>query len=309
MTNQQPASVFFQMNETVMGRIYAHFAGHDTSTETRLLLIIGLAVFAHLAVKIIRHISEWIIFKGEAQKNALNFMTQQPKFITVTRLIVSAVTFVIYFFALGLILQEFGVDLTTYLASASVIGLAISFGLQGLVQDIVSGLTLIFWDVMDVGDLVEISGSTTNVAGRVEEIGLRYTKLINFNKQEVYVPNRVIANVSRFPRGGLDAYGDVQIPAGADEKNAVEIITRVAQGMRGQFGAIILSEPVIGELKTAPGGNWKFIRIDFKIWPKQEGLIETIFRQQMFSAMKTFDPNYADWQVCVTYRALSALEI
>jgi small-conductance mechanosensitive channel len=169
----------------------------------------------------------------------------QPKFITVTRLIVSGVTFAIYFFALGLILQELGVNLTAYFASASVIGLAISFGLQGLVQDIVSGLTLIFWDVMDVGDLVEISGSTTNVAGRVEEIGLRYTKLVNFNKQEVYVPNRVIANVSRFPRGGLDAYGDVQIPAGADEKKAVEIITRVAKGMWGQFGAIILSEPQI----------------------------------------------------------------
>jgi small conductance mechanosensitive channel len=292
-----------------MGRIFGHFFRHNSSTETRLLLIVGLAVFAHLTVKIIRHFSEWIIYKSHAQKNALNFMTQQPKFITVTRLIVSGVTFAIYFFALGLILQELGVNLTAYFASASVIGLAISFGLQGLVQDIVSGLTLIFWDVMDVGDLVEISGSTTNVAGRVEEIGLRYTKLVNFNKQEVYVPNRVIANVSRFPRGGLDAYGDVQIPAGADEKKAVEIITRVAKGMWGQFGAIILSEPVIGGLKTAPGGGWHFVRIDFKIWPKQEGLIEINFRQQMISAMKVFDPDYAEWQVSVTYRALAALEI
>jgi small conductance mechanosensitive channel len=296
-------------NPTVMGRIFGHFFRHNSSTETRLLLIVGLAVFAHLTVKIIRHFSEWIIYKSHAQKNALNFMTQQPKFITVTRLIVSGVTFAIYFFALGLILQELGVNLTAYFASASVIGLAISFGLQGLVQDIVSGLTLIFWDVMDVGDLVEISGSTTNVAGRVEEIGLRYTKLVNFNKQEVYVPNRVIANVSRFPRGGLDAYGDVQIPAGADEKKAVEIITRVAKGMWGQFGAIILSEPVIGGLKTAPGGGWHFVRIDFKIWPKQEGLIEINFRQQMISAMKVFDPDYAEWQVSVTYRALAALEI
>ena len=103
---------------------------------------------------------------------------------------------------MGLVLQEFGVNLTAYLASASVVGLAISFGSQGLVQDIVIGLTLIFWDAMDVGDMVEITG-TTNVIGRVEEIGLRFTKLINFYNQEVFVPNRTIANVSRFPHGGV----------------------------------------------------------------------------------------------------------
>jgi Ca2+/Na+ antiporter len=67
---------------------------------------------------------------------------------------VSAVIFSIYFFGFGLVLQELGVNLTAYLASATVIGLAISFGSKGLVQDIVIGLTLIFSDAMEVGDLV-----------------------------------------------------------------------------------------------------------------------------------------------------------
>jgi small conductance mechanosensitive channel len=53
------------------------------------------------------------------------------------------------FFAFGLVLEEFGVNLTAYLASASILGLAISFGSQGLVQDMVIGLTLIFLDAMD----------------------------------------------------------------------------------------------------------------------------------------------------------------
>ena len=201
----------FPTPETVIGRLYSYFSGHDSSTGTRLLLIVGLAIGTHLLVKITRHISEWLIYKSHEKKNPLGFMTQKPKFITVTRLIVSGVTFCIYFLAMGFFLEELGVNLTAYLASASVIGLAISFGSQGLVQDIVSGLTLIFWDAMDVGDLVEVSG-TTNVTGRVEEIGLRFTKLINFYHQEVFIPNRAIANVSRFPQGGLDAYADVQIP-------------------------------------------------------------------------------------------------
>ena len=100
-------------------------------------------MLAVLAVHVVRRISEWIIYKGHEKKNPLGLMTQQPKFITVTRLIVSGVIFIIYFFAVGLILQElFAVNLTAYLASASIIGLAISFGSQGLVQDIVTGLTL-----------------------------------------------------------------------------------------------------------------------------------------------------------------------
>jgi moderate conductance mechanosensitive channel len=158
-----------------------------------------------------------------------------------------------YFFAVGLVLQElFGVNLTGYLASASILALAISFGSQGLVQDVVISLTLIFSDAMDVGDLVEIAG-TVVVVGRVEEIGLRFTTLRNFYNQVVFIPNRTIANVSRFPHGGVFAYADIQIPAGVDRDKAVQAIRNIANGMWAQFGAIILSEPGVGMVETAQG--------------------------------------------------------
>jgi len=304
MTNP-PASPFELVTNTVVGRIYSHFAHHESSTATRILLIVALVMLVHVLVKIIRHISEWLITKSQAQKSPLGFVTQQPKFITLTRLIVSSITFVIYFFAIGLVLEEFGVNLTAYLASASVIGLAISFGSQGLVQDVVIGLTLIFSDTMEVGELVEVAGTTT-VIGRVEEIGLRFTKLINFYNQEIFIPNRTIANVSRFPHGGVHAYADIQLPRGASREKAAAAVTNVARGMWRQFGAIILSEPAIGPVETAEGGGWDFLRVLFKIWPGQGNLIETTFRQQVVSAMKAFDANYADWQVPVTYRAMTA---
>jgi small conductance mechanosensitive channel len=290
---------------TVMGRIYAHFSGHASSTGTRLLLILGLAVLVHLMVKTIRGVTDWIIARSQARKSPLDFVTQQPKFITLTQLIASGVTFIMYFFAVGLVLEEFGVNLTHYLASASILALAISFGSQGLVQDIVISLTLIFSDAMDVGDMVEIAG-TVVVVGRVEEIGLRFTTLRNFYNQVVFVPNRTIANVSRFPNGGVFAYADIQIPTGADRDQALQTLANTVKGMWMQFGAIILSEPVIGPLETASGGGWEFVRVHFKIWPGQGNLIETTFRQQIVSAMKAFNPNYADWQVPVTYRAMTA---
>lgn len=304
MTNLPPTAVLAHMNQTFMSRVYSHLTGHESSTGRRLILILALAVFVHVMVKVIRSVSEWLINKSRAQRNPLGFVTQQPKFVTLIQLIGNTVTSIMYFFAFGLVLEEFGVNLTAYLASASIVGLAISFGSQGLVQDMVIGLTLIFSDAMDVGDMVEVDG-TTVVIGRVDEIGLRFTKLINFYNQKVFIPNRTIANVSRFPHGGIYAYADVLIPSGAAVEKASQIVENVAKGMWRQFGAIILSEPMVGDVQTA-GGGWDFIRVQFKIWPGQGTLIETTFRQQMVSAMKTFHANYADWQVPVTYRAMTA---
>lgn len=306
MTNTTTLSVLMATGETVMGRLYHHFSGQESSAGTRMLLIIGLALSALLALRVIRRMSEGVIHKIEADKSVHSGFTHRPKYITLTRLIGSGVAFLIYFLSFGFILQELGVNLTAYLASATVIGLAISFGSQGLVQDIVIGLTLIFSDTMEVGDLVEVAGTIMIVIGRVEEIGLRFTKLINFYNQEVFVPNRTITNVSRYPLGGIYAYADIQIPLGADPAKAVQAIGEIAAGMWGQFGAIILSQPVVGPVETAPGGRWSFLRVHFKIWPGQGGLIENTFRQQIISAMRTICPTYADWQVPVTYRAVSA---
>ena len=244
-----------------------------------------------------------MIERGRAQRNPLGFVTHRPKFITLTRLIANVATFATYFLAVGLMLEEFGVNLTAYLASASIVGLAISFGSQGLVQDMVIGLTLIFSDVMDVGDMVEIAGAAV-VSGRVHEIGLRFTKVVNVFNQVVFIPNRTIANVSRFPHGGLDAYVHIQLPSGIDRPKVVATVEGIAHSMRQQFGTIILSEPVVGKMEgpVVAEQNWDFLCIMFRIWPGQGNLIETVFRQQVVTAIKQLQPDYTDWQVAVTYR-------
>jgi len=285
-----------------------HVAGlwQRTSALEHIGIILGFAIIAHLIVKVIRHFSEWLIHKRERKKRrfALNFV-QQPKFVTLTRLIVSGVTFGIYFLAIGLVLiVGFHLSdkvLTTYLSSAAVVGLAVSFGLQGLIQDVVTGVTLILSNTMDVGDRVDLAG----VIGRVERIGLRFTRLTTFYNQAIMIPNRNITTITRFPHGGILAYADVQIPAKADPAKAVEAIRDVANGMRAQFNAIILSDPEFGKAEQTPGG-WSYVRIQFHIWPGQNSLIETQFRSQMVAAMKTCDPGYADWQVTVTYRTMAA---
>lgn len=294
------AFLFAAIDQTLVSRVYAHLFGGESSAGRRLLLIVVLAVIAHVLIEGASFVSERII--ALSQQRRIRFVSGQPKFVTLLRLVVNTFIWAIYFVAIGLFLEECGVNLTAYLASASVIGLAISFGSQGLVQDMVIGLTLIFSDAMDVGDMVEIAG-TVVVVGRVQEIGLRFTKVVNLYNQVVFIPNRTVANVSRFPHGGIYAYVDVPYPAQADRAQTLRLVHTLTHGLWQQFGGIILGEPTIDPRAVTGEGGWEFLRVRLVIWPGQGTLIETAFRQQILRAMKALDPDYADWQVVVTYRA------
>ena len=103
----------------------------------RILAFVLVAVGAHILARIVRWLSVWALGVGKGRLDG-----QYPRFATITTLVVSILTFVVYFAAVGLILQELGVPLKAYFASASVIGLAVGFGLQGLVQDLIICLCL-----------------------------------------------------------------------------------------------------------------------------------------------------------------------
>jgi moderate conductance mechanosensitive channel len=273
---------------------------YSLAGDLRILLIILIALLIHFLIKGIQRASEWIVdpsYRGGALSKEI-FATHHPKFATVAGLVVSALTFTLYFLAFGLILKEFNVSLGAYLATASIAGLAVAFGAQGLVQDIVIGLTLIFSDVFDIGDVIESSGQI----GKVESIGLRFTKIINIAGQNIYIPNRNIALVGRYPAGNVKAYADIQIPGGSDAEKVEMIVKQIASGMRDQYRAIILTEPeFIGIQKAGPEG-WDYLRVMFTLWPGQNGLIENTFRQRVLSELKVLNPDYADWMVTVIYR-------
>ncbi len=269
----------------------------------KIAVIVVLALLTHLVVRLLRYISDWLIRKSAAKKSPVGFVTQQPKFVTLTGLITGALTLVIYSVAAGVILSRLGVDahqfLATYLATASVVGFAVGFGSQGLIQDVITGLTLIFTDTLEVGDMVEVSG----YIGRVERVGLRFTEVRTFLNQRVFLSNRNISNISRYPRGGVRAFVDVQIPEKADRAKITDAVQRVAKGMRDQFGAIILGDPQLENLEPDQTHPRQFLRVEFKIWPGQGALIENTYRQRLVDAVKQVEPNYPDWMVVVTYRA------
>jgi len=113
----------------------------------RILLVIVLTVAAIFTVKAIRRFSQYMLtMKIDSKAASEEILTRRyPRLATIITILVSAVTFTIYFVAVGMVLREFKISLTAYFASATVIGLAVGFGLQGFVQDLMIGLMLIFF--------------------------------------------------------------------------------------------------------------------------------------------------------------------
>lgn len=106
---------------------------------------------------------------------------------------------ILYFFLVYSILEIIGIPVGTLVASAGVIGLALSLGAQGFVSDIVNGFMILLEKQLDVGDVVTIG----DVMGTVEDVNLKTTKLKDFDGTVHYIPNRVIEIISNQSRSDM----------------------------------------------------------------------------------------------------------
>jgi small-conductance mechanosensitive channel len=261
----------------------------EASSLLRIVAIIVVIAGLHLAVIGVRHLSN----KFKSMPMTAKF--SKPK--TIASLATSGIVFALYFIAFGLILRELGISLKAYLASASIVGLAIGFGSQGLVQDVVNGLTIVFSGLFNVGDMVEISGQS----GIVRGFGMRFTVIENPLGARVYIPNRTITNVVRYPRGYVCGVADILLPGDlAIGKQAEETVTSIVQGIFEQLPGVLLAPPSVeGRMKTISGKE--FLRIEFRTWPGRGGPVEATLKQEIPYALRALDPTYQDWMVTVNY--------
>src|SRR5690606_308809 len=222
------------------------------------------------------------------------------KLRSLATVVTSAAVFSLYFAVLYLVLREFtDVSLTAYFASASVIGLAVAFGSQGIVQDVVTGLTLIFSDLIDVGDRVEISGQT----GFVRSISMRFVEIENALGASVFIPNRTIGNVVNYPRGYVRCLVDVSLLGDdATREEMQEASARLMVAFAEQFPGICVYPPSVEGRYRLESGK-EFCRLKFRIWPGRGGPIEAAFVQELVATLKRIDDEYQPWMVAVTYEA------
>lgn len=121
-----------------------------------------------------------------------------PRRATVFRLLNSGTHYVIDFLALVIALAQVGINTTSLLAGAGVVGLAISFGAQNLVQDLVTGAFLLYEDAFQVGEQIGLPALT--LTGTVDELGLRTTRLRAADGELVTIPNRFVTEIVNYSR-------------------------------------------------------------------------------------------------------------
>jgi small conductance mechanosensitive channel len=160
---------------------------------------------------------------------------------TLRRALQNAITIGVLTVGTLALLPEFGVDVTLLLGSAAVLSLGIAFGAQSLVKDYFSGFMILMENQYNVGNVVQIN----NMAGRVEDITLRMTRLRNLEGVVHFIPHGQITAVSNLSQGWSQVMLEVGVAYKENVDRVMEVLTELARDMRSdaQFGPLIIDEP------------------------------------------------------------------
>jgi small-conductance mechanosensitive channel len=197
---------------------------------------------------------------------------------TLVSLVTSLVRWAIGFVAVVVVLRELGVDVLPIIVSAGVLGLAIGFGAQSLIRDVITGFFLLFEGLLHVGDVVQI-GATI---GTVESIGLRVTTVRTEDGALRVVPNGQITEFANYSEGGVRAVVDVPVSRDVAVDQALAVLTEVATAWAGASGAA-LDRPAVPGIIGFSGGE-VILRLTVRVEPQHRLAAETELRRRIKAA-------------------------
>ncbi len=190
------------------------------------------------------------------------------------------------FFIIGLIvllavLSELGITIAPLLAGASIIGVALGFGSQKLVQDFITGLFLLMENAIQVGDFITVA----DVSGAVEHLSIRTVRLRASDGALHVVPFSSVTTVTNVNRGIGNASVRVSVTADSDVDRVLEAITSVGEEMRAdpRFKNLILADVDIWGVDQVDGSMitilGKIRTLDRGRWPVQRGFNRLILQR------------------------------
>jgi len=245
----------------------------------RVLRIGAVVGFSWILVYMSRFVFRRLLLRRlKASKRQVDLSRKLNTFLP---LLQSVVTYLVVFFALVLILREIGIDATAILAGAGVVGIAVGFGAQTLIRDILTGLFLVFEDSLSVGDMVQIG----DITGTVEEIGLRVTRVRTLSGALVTVPNGEISRIVNYNRGFSRAVVEVSVAYEADIDRATEVLQRVVEAYRKSHPHLLLGEPSVQRIVRLENSG-VVLRVMVQVLPQKHWEVE---RDLLYHIKKAFD--------------------
>jgi moderate conductance mechanosensitive channel len=194
----------------------------------------------------------------------------------------------VYCLAAVLIAQRFGVPLGGFIAPATVVGVALGFGAQRIVQDVLAGFFMIAERQYGFGDLVRlnVSGVNTPVTGTVEEVTLRITRVRAADGEVVTTPNGNIVQVINLSRDWARAVVDVPVPASADVATVSTLLTRVGTEAYAdpELHDLLLDPPAVMGVESLDIEQFK-IRVVARTQPGKQFQVGRALRVRITAAL------------------------
>lgn len=207
---------------------------------------------------------------------------------TICDVLSSAAKVVIWVIAVLIVFDQLSINLAPFLAGAGIAGIALGFGAQSLVKDVISGLFILIEDQYGVGDVVDLG----DTEGAVEEVNLRVTRLRSSDGRVWFVPNGEIRKVGNGSLGWNRAVVDVPLPVTNDVAGAIERV-------RGEVAALVGEEPwrdlVDGEPEVAGvealTADTVTVRVSVRTKPQQQARVARAIRGRLAALLvRTIEP-------------------
>lgn len=237
-----------------------------TWTRDRAPRLLIILVVSFILARVLMSVTNRIIALSE--KRATDGFQRAQQVRTVARVIRSAGFFLIVFFAAMSLLKDiFKFNIEPLLASAGVAGLAIGFGAQALVKDVINGFFILLDNQFQVGDTIHVAG----VTGKVEEIGMRRTSLRDDDGTLHIVPNSAIQIVSNMTRDWSQVALAVSVDYNEDSDRVIQLLRQVAREFASnpEFKPDIVSEPQVLGIERVRGSEVDYL-IVVKVRPRKQ---------------------------------------
>lgn len=242
--------------------------------------VVVIVVGAFLLNRLLRAYTKHMVSVARTDTRAAHTREEQTR--TMAGVLYTVVTAILIVGAVLMILPEFGFHETPIAAAAGLLSLALGFGGQYLVRDVINGFFVIFEDQYSVGDTIKLNNET----GRVEHVTLRRTVLRNGQGALVTIPNGQVGQVANLSRDWSQYFLDVTIPSEAATQQALAVLEKCATGIREDpaWAPLLLDGPqVLGVESLALTGTT--LRIQFKTAPNRNDEVARELRRRILLEM------------------------
>ncbi len=216
-----------------------------------LVILIVAAILTRLLSLVTRKLQQF------SMREELPSRIRSQQLRTIAAVIHSVGIFVIYFFALLQVLDKLQVDVKPFLASAGIVGLAIGFGAQTLVHDVINGFFIILENIYDIGDVVKIAG----VQGTVEYMSLRKTVLRDDTGALHSVPNSEIKIVSNMTRDWAQVALHVSVDYSESSDRVIQLLKQVGEELENdpEYGQYIVARAEVPGIERVSGSEVDYL--------------------------------------------------